>query len=213
LLALSADLKPNADLEQRADKRQTGAPLAIGSCLEYAIYHRRSQSRRSCRISTLDRGGVLPSAAARITWTPGRAGDPATAARLQVRSQSTRYQRLHTPAHGCERTRSTGRRSPPASRRGPVSTDTNRQPRNASRDGAEGGPSRDRLRETSVAETGGIRPRSVPELCTDKALSDQPSTRFSAAMALMALVVPLKELSRRLTYVGSFDNCTIIELA
>jgi hypothetical protein len=54
-----------------------------------------------------------------------------------------RYQRLHTPAHGCERTRSTGRRSPPASRRGPVPPDTNRQLRNASRDGGAGGTSRD----------------------------------------------------------------------
>jgi hypothetical protein len=36
-------------------------------------------------------------------------------------------------AHGCERTRSTGRRSPPASRRGPVPPDTNRRRRDFAR--------------------------------------------------------------------------------
>jgi hypothetical protein len=82
----------------------------------------RSTSSPQCEIGpsfrqkACDPGSVLHSAAARITWATGRAGDPATAARLQVRSQSTRDQRLHAPAHGCERTRFTGSRSPPASR-------------------------------------------------------------------------------------------------
>jgi hypothetical protein len=51
-----------------------------------------------------------------------------------------------------------------------------------------------------------------PELCTEKALSYQRSTRFAAAMVLTALSTPLKDLSRRLTYVGSFDNWAIIKM-
>jgi hypothetical protein len=35
--------------------------------------------------------------------------------------------------------------------------------------------------------------------CAPKILSDQRSTRFAAAMALTALVMPLKDLSRRPT--------------
>jgi hypothetical protein len=35
--------------------------------------------------------------------------------------------------------------------------------------------------------------------CAPKTLSDQRSTRFAAAMALTALITPLKDLSRRLT--------------
>jgi hypothetical protein len=54
--------------------------------------------------------------------------------------------------------------------------------------------------ETSTARgSKGIRNRSAPELCAEKALSDQGSTRFAAAAASMALVMPLKDLSRRLT--------------
>jgi hypothetical protein len=54
--------------------------------------------------------------------------------------------------------------------------------------------------ETSMTRgSGGIRNRFAPELCAEKALSDQGSTRFAAAVALMALVMPLKDLSRRLT--------------
>jgi hypothetical protein len=38
----------------------------------------------------------------------------------------------------------------------------------------------------------GIRNRSAPELCAEKALSDQGSTRFAAAVALTALVMPFE---------------------
>jgi hypothetical protein len=96
---------------------------------------------------------------------------------------------------GGQGTRSTGCRSPPASRRGPVPPDTNRQLRDASRDGGEGGPSRDcRNARCAGGATGIVRARASfvtrPTTACTRGNSGPGPGRFNRPLSTASQVGP-----------------------
>jgi len=82
-------------------------PLAIGPCLEYAIYHSPlpfirtllemgadPNPGRPCRISAADRGVIVQPAPARRSWKAGRHRHRQAAALVRSRSQSASERNL-----------------------------------------------------------------------------------------------------------------------